>query len=118
MNEVILALDFGLQTGWAVRRDNGTIVSGSICLGNGWKKDYGRYGHRFQRFRDLLNEQKAQNPEISEVVYEDPISHKGAAQARSYGGYLAHLGAMVRSGRYTLPPDPRKNPQKTVHRQR
>ena len=87
---VILALDLGTHTGWALRARDGTIASGTIEFRNDrWQGG----GMRFLRFKHWLTETRATVGDISAVFYEEVRAHAGVDAAHVFGGMLAILTA-------------------------
>lgn len=84
--ERILALDLGTTTGWALRDQDGAIVSGSQSFK---PSRYEGGGMRFVKFRRWLGE--LTEGELSQVVFEEVRRHAGVDAAHVYGGFLAHL---------------------------
>lgn len=87
---MILALDLGTTTGWAIGEGDGKIVtSGTMSF------KVGRYeggGMRYLRFARWLNEMHAAMP-VNECYFEEVRRHVGTDAAHVYGGLLAHLTA-------------------------
>jgi len=90
---VILALDLGTKTGWAVEQC-GVSTSGV------WNLKGSRYeggGMRFLRFRNLLDTLNVDGHGklggVERVVYEEVRGHKGVDAAHIYGGLQATLTA-------------------------
>lgn len=82
----ILALDLGTNTGWAIRTDEGSIVSGV----ESFKPDrYSGGGMRYLRFKKWLTEVKQQG--ISEIYFEEVRRHAGTSAAHVYGGFMGVL---------------------------
>lgn len=81
-----LALDLGTSTGWALRRPDGIILSGTAAFKPG---RYEGGGMRFLRFAQWLD--GLDKP--SEVYFEEVRRHRGVDAAHVYGGLLAHLTA-------------------------
>lgn len=89
---VVLALDLGTRTGYAIRRADGRIESGEVRLD---PKPNDGAGLRYVKFRRWLVEMKTANPDLAELVFEQVMGH-GAFQiiaAHVYGGLLATLQA-------------------------
>ena len=85
---MILALDLGTKTGWALRRDDGQYESGVVNF-KGSRFQGG--GMRFLRFRQWLDEL---SPKPREVYFEAVRGgHKGIDASHIYGGLLATLTA-------------------------
>ena len=84
--DTILALDLGTSTGWALRRADGVIVSGTASFKPG---RYEGAGMRFLRFAQWLD-----SLDVPGVVYfEEVRRHRGVDAAHCYGGLLATLTA-------------------------
>jgi crossover junction endodeoxyribonuclease RuvC len=86
---IMLALDLGTTTGWAVSTD-GHITSGTECFNH---DRYSGGGMRFLRFRKWLDEMKALNNTLDEVYFEEVRRHRGTDAAHVYGGFMGHLTA-------------------------
>lgn len=84
----ILALDLGTNCGFAIRRHDGRVESGTerFNVRNGETS-----GDRFNRFRRFLLEVKEKNPELVRVAYEDVVfmGPNGARTAQFFGGLVA-----------------------------
>lgn len=80
---IILALDLGTATGWALGGD--PKLHGRLDLKGG---RYEGGGMRFLRFRRWLEEVL---PGVDCVVFEEVRRHKGVDAAHVYGGMLAVL---------------------------
>jgi hypothetical protein len=93
---VILALDLGQRTGWAVRNRDGAIASGVHEFRPGRFEGGGMI---WLRFRAWLQEIDAMAGKIGIVVFEEVRRHLGTASAHAYGGYLAHLTAWAEANR-------------------
>ena len=87
---VILALDQGQRTGWAVRSRDGAIASGVQEFRPGRFEGGGMI---WLRFRAWLQEIDETSGGVGVVVFEEERRHLGTAAAHAYGGYLAHLTA-------------------------
>jgi Holliday junction resolvasome RuvABC endonuclease subunit len=87
---MILSLDLGTRTGWALRTVDGRVTSGSQSFKSG-RFDGG--GMRYLRFRRWLTELKASAGGIDEVHFEEVRRHAGVDAAHAYGGFLATLTA-------------------------
>ena len=84
----ILALDFGLTSGWAFSSAEGLITSGTaVFRQDRWQGG----GVRFLRFKHWLTEIKNHAEEIDLVVYEQVRRHAGVDAAHAFGGWLAIL---------------------------
>ncbi|CAA6603853.1 conserved hypothetical protein [Rhodospirillaceae bacterium LM-1] len=86
----ILALDLGNTTGWAMRLDDGAIVSGTVSFR---PSRYDGGGIRYLRFHSWLEEMLRQAPALSAVYFEEVRRHAGTDAAHIYGGFLAHLSS-------------------------
>ena len=86
---IILALDLGTTTGWAVRLAGGSIVSGTASFRPG---RFEGGGMRFLRFRAWLDE-IAHCHGLGAVYFEEVRRHVGTDAAHIFGGFLAHLTA-------------------------
>ncbi|HZT24120.1 MAG TPA: hypothetical protein VFA57_00335 [Pseudolabrys sp.] len=87
---MILALDLGSRTGWAIRNASGAIVSGT----NEFRP--GRFegaGMAFLRFGRWLDDIAANAGPVAAIVFEEVRAHAGTLAAQVYGGFLAHLTA-------------------------
>ena len=93
---VILALDLGQRTGWAVRNRDGAIASGVQEFRPG-RFDGG--GMIWLRFRAWLREIEETSGGVGVVVFEEVRRHAGTAASHAYGGYLAHLTAWAEANR-------------------
>jgi Holliday junction resolvasome RuvABC endonuclease subunit len=87
---VILALDLGTTTGWAMQLADSTIVSGTMAFRPG---RYEGGGMRYLRFRSWLDELLRTSPDLGRVHFEEVRRHAGTDAAHIYGGFLAHLAA-------------------------
>ncbi len=84
---VILALDLGTTTGFALFNPPGAMISGT------WNLKPGRFdggGMRFVKFRGRLKELLAAAP-ITQVYFEEVRRHAGTDAAHVYGGLMGHL---------------------------
>ena len=93
---VIVALDLGLKTGWAVRNRDGAIASGVHEFRPGRFEGGGMI---WLRFRAWLREVDETAGGIGVVVFEEVRRHLGTAAGHAYGGYLAHLTAWAEANR-------------------
>jgi Holliday junction resolvasome RuvABC endonuclease subunit len=90
MSTVVLALDLGTQTGWALSANNKNIASGS----EGFKPQrFEGGGMRYLRFKRWLTEIKQSVESIDAVYFEEVRRHVGVDAAHAYGGFLATLTA-------------------------
>lgn len=92
IQRVIMALDLGTRTGWALLRADGRVESGQerfdLKAGEG-------QGARYVKFRRWLVDMKQAHPDLTDLVYEQVMGH-GAFQvisAHVYGGMLATVQA-------------------------
>jgi len=83
---IILALDLGTNTGWAIKCDSG-IKSGSVNFAT--KRNEGG-GMRYLRFRKWLD---SINTGIVEIHFEEVRRHAGTQAAHVYGGLMGTLTA-------------------------
>ena len=86
---VILALDLGTVTGWALRGRDGTANSGTVSF----RPDRFEGGGRYLRFKHWLTEIKSTTGGIDAVYVEEVRRHAGTTAAHIYGGFLAHVAA-------------------------
>jgi hypothetical protein len=94
--QVILALDLGQRTGWAVRNRDGAIASGVHEFRPGRFEGGGMI---WLRFRAWLQEIDQTAGGVGIVVFEEVVAHRGVAAAHCYAGYLAHLTAWAEANR-------------------
>ena len=90
---VILALDLGTTTGWALRSANGPVAHGFVSFKS---QRFEGGGMRYLRFRRWLTELKttAEAPQgLGAVYFEEVRRHLGVDAAHAYGGFLATLTA-------------------------
>jgi len=91
---ILLALDLGQQTGWALHQASGLITSGT----QGFKP--GRFeggGMPLLRFAAWLSELHGTAGPLAIVVFEEVRAHKGTAAAHTYGAFLGQLSAWCES---------------------
>jgi hypothetical protein len=93
---VILALDLGQRTGWAVRNRDGAIASGVQELRPG---RFEGGGMMWLRFRGWLQEIDETAGGVGVVVFEEVRRHLVTNAGHTYGGYLAHLTAWAEANR-------------------
>jgi hypothetical protein len=87
---VILALDLGQRTGWAVRAADGKISSGTAeYRQDRWQGG----GMKFLLFRRWLTELKNCVGELDLIVFEQVRRHASVDSSHAYGGWLAILTA-------------------------
>lgn len=88
----ILSLDLGTNTGFALRRGDTRVESGTVRFNA--RKDEPP-GARFNRFRRWLVDVKQANPDLARVAYEEVVAisipgrQGGLYAAQVYGGFLA-----------------------------
>lgn len=88
MGKTTFALDLGTKTGWALRKGDGAIVSGTeICKDPGPERE----GLRYLHFRRWLTEIKNSYAGIDEVYFELVAAHTSTKSAHVYGGLKAIL---------------------------
>ena len=91
MDSIVLALDLGTTTGWALHTHDGQITHGVVgfkpqrCEGGGM-----RY-LRFKRWLTNVKNTVAQPQGIGAVYFEEVRRHLGVDAAHAYGGFLATL---------------------------
>jgi crossover junction endodeoxyribonuclease RuvC len=93
---VILALDLGQKTGWAVRSRDGAIASG---VQEFRPSRFEGGGMIWLRFRAWLQEVDENTRGVGVVVFEEVRRHLGTTAGHIYGGYLAHLTAWAEANR-------------------
>lgn len=90
MPAVILALDLGQHTGWALRNRDSVISSGVETF----RQDrFQGGGMPFIRFCNWLDELSSSVGGLNAIYFEEVRSHAGTTAAHVYGGFLAHLTA-------------------------
>jgi hypothetical protein len=89
-HQVILALDLGQTTGWAVRARDGVITHGTVQFRPG-RHEGG--GMPYLRFRAWLQGLDETVDGIDCVFFEKVRGHRGTTAAQVFGGFLAHLTA-------------------------
>ena len=87
---VLLALDLGTLTGWALRPADGCIASGTVSFR---PSRYDGGGMRYLRFRAWLDRLAADSGEPRAVHFEEVRRHAGTDAAHIHGGFLATLTA-------------------------
>src|SRR6266542_3259292 len=83
---VILALDLGQRTGWAVRNRDGAIASGTHEFRPGRFEGGGMI---WLRFRAWLQEVDEPSGGVGVVVFEEVVAHRGVTASHCYAGFLA-----------------------------
>ncbi len=87
---VVLCLDLGTTTGWAIRSAQGIITSGTVSFKNDrWQGG----GMRFLKFTRFLSELNENAGPVQLVFFEEVRRHLGVDAAHAYGGFMAHLTA-------------------------
>lgn len=94
MTAVILALDLGTTTGWALRPTGGPIAHGWMSLKGG---RYEGGGMRYLRFSRWLHEIYGTAGDINAVYFEEVRRHASTDAAHVYGGLMATLTAWCES---------------------
>lgn len=87
---VLLALDLGTTTGWALRAADGLITSGTVSFR---PSRYDGGGMRYVRFRAWLERLVADAGPIGAIHFEEVRRHVGTDAAHVFGGLLATLTA-------------------------
>ena len=87
---VVVAMDLGMRTGWAIRQVDGAIASGMSEFRPG---RFQGGGMAFLRFKSWLEELHRTSGPIDAVFFEEVRRHLGTTAAHIYGGFLAHLTA-------------------------
>ena len=87
---VLLAIDLGTTTGWALRPRDGQIAHGFASFK---PQRFEGGGMRYLRFKRWLSELKAVPCDIHAVYFEEVRRHAGVDAAHVYGGLLATLTA-------------------------
>jgi hypothetical protein len=85
---VVLALDLGTHTGWALRAGDTLITSGTEHFR---PQRFEGGGMRYLRFKRWLTEIKAAAGGIDEIYFEEVRRHVATDAAHVYGGFLAVL---------------------------
>lgn len=86
----LLCLDLGTSTGWALRNEYGSIISGTAHFK---PRRFEGGGMRYLRFKHWLTETKNVTGRIDAVYFEEVRRHLGVDAAHAYGGFIAHLTA-------------------------
>jgi hypothetical protein len=85
---VVLAIDLGTTTGWALKPRDGPIAHGFV----GFRPQrFEGGGMRYLRFKRWLTELKAVAVDIHVVYFEEVRRHGGVDAAHVYGGLMATL---------------------------
>jgi Holliday junction resolvasome RuvABC endonuclease subunit len=88
--DVVLALDLGTTTGYAIRNRDGVIASGTVSFR---PNRYDGGGMRYLRFRTWLEAIVQDVAPINVVHYEEVRRHLSTDAAHVHGGLLATLTA-------------------------
>lgn len=87
---VLLALDLGTTTGWALRAADGLITSGTVSFR---PSRYDGGGMRYVRFCAWLERLAVDAGPIGAIHFEEVRRHVGTDAAHVFGGLLATLTA-------------------------
>lgn len=90
ISDVILVLDLGTTTGWAMRTMDNTITSGTL---NFKSNRFEGGGMRFLKFKQWLNSVQELVGTIDVIYYEEVRRHIGTDAAHTYGAFWGHLTA-------------------------
>jgi hypothetical protein len=85
---VMLAIDLGTTTGWALRPLDGEIAHGFVSFKS---QRFEGGGMRYLRFKRWLTEMKTLAGDIHAVYFEEVRRHAGVDAAHVYGGLMATL---------------------------
>jgi len=85
---VVLALDLGTTTGWALQATDGLITSGTV---SSRPSRYDGGGMRYLRFRGWLDQLAAERALPQAVYCEEVRRHAATDAAHVFGGLLATL---------------------------
>ncbi|WP_412057314.1 crossover junction endodeoxyribonuclease RuvC [Bartonella sp. DGB2] len=85
---ILLALDLGTTTGWALCNQNGRIISGTAHFR---PRRFEGGGMRYLRFERWLNGTHSVCDGIEAIYFEEVRRHLGVDAAHAYGGLLASL---------------------------
>ncbi len=89
-NPVVLALDLGTTTGWALRMCDNRIISGTMSFK---PSRYDGGGMRYLRFQSWLGQVAIDAAPLKAVYFEEVRRHIGTDAGHIYGGFLATLTA-------------------------
>jgi len=89
-SKVLLALDLGTTTGWAMALPDGGIVSGTVSFR---PSRYDGGGMRYVRFRAWLDGIAEDTHGIAAIHFEEVRRHLSTDAAHVHGGLLAMLTA-------------------------
>lgn len=87
---VLLCLDLGTTTGWALSNANGHILHGTLDLHT---DRFCGGGMRYLRFVQALNDIHTVVERIDAIYFEEVRRHLSTNAAQVYGGFLATLSA-------------------------
>lgn len=87
---IVLAIDLGTTTGWALRSKDGLIAHGFASFK---PQRFEGGGMRYLRFKHWLTDIKQTTDGIDAVYFEEVRRHLGVDAAHAYGGFMAHLTA-------------------------
>ncbi len=87
---VVLAIDLGTTTGWAMRTLEGQLTHGFASFK---PSRYEGGGMRYLRFKRWLSDMRHLATDIHSVYFEEVRRHAGVDAAHVYGGLLATLSA-------------------------
>jgi len=87
---VVLALDLGTTTGWALRGQDGGITSGTMTFK---PTRFEGGGMRYLRFRRWLAEIASLSGGLTRITFEEVRRHVSTDSSHAYGGFLATLTA-------------------------
>ena len=88
--QIILALDLGSSTGWALHGREGAVSSGVQTFR---PNRFEGGGMAFLRFNHWLSELNDAAGPIGAAFFEEVRAHRGTLAAHIYGGFMAHLEA-------------------------
>ena len=87
---ILLSLDLGTATGWALSNKHGRIMSGTAHF---CPRRFEDGGMRYRRFERWLNETRDVSEGINAVYFEEVRQHLGVDADHASGGFLASLHA-------------------------
>src|SRR5690554_2466552 len=87
---ILLSLNLGTATGWALSNKYGRIMSGTAHFR---PRRFEDGGMRYLRFERWLNETRDVSGVINAVYFEEGRRQLGVDAAYTYGGFLASLTA-------------------------
>ena len=90
---LLLALDLGTTTGWAMALPDGGIVSGTVSFR---PSRYDGGGMRYVRFRAWLDGIAEDTPGIAAVHFEEVRRHLSTDAAHVHGGLARDADRLVR----------------------